>query len=80
MRRGRHIELVVFRMELNGTLTEIVSLPQDSYFMVHDMLLGTEHLLLVIPPVRYDLEAIMGGEVSGADAVRFRAKVQCAFS
>ena len=65
--------IMVYRMELNGTLTQIAKLPQpgSGWFMVHDMLLGSEHLVFVVPPVWYDVNALMSGLVSPADALHF---------
>jgi carotenoid cleavage dioxygenase-like enzyme len=71
--RGRDLSLVAFRMELDGTLTQIAAIPQPNFFMVHDMLLGSEHLVFVVPPVHYDLEALWSGRVAAADSLRYMA-------
>jgi carotenoid cleavage dioxygenase-like enzyme len=71
--KGRDLALTVFRMELDGRLTQIASLPQPDYFMVHDMLLGSEHLVFVVPPVHYDLPSLFSGRVTPADALRYAA-------
>jgi all-trans-8'-apo-beta-carotenal 15,15'-oxygenase len=68
---GVDFAFLVYRMELNGTLTQIARLPQPGYPMVHDILLGREHLVFVIPPVQYDINALMSGRVSAADALRY---------
>jgi carotenoid cleavage dioxygenase-like enzyme len=63
--------IMVYRMELNGTLTQIAKLPQPGWLMAHDMLLGREHLGFVIPPVQYDVNALMSGRVSAADVLHY---------
>ena len=63
--------VMVYRMELNGTLTQIAKLPQPGWMMAHDMLLGREHLGFVIPPVQYDVNALMSGRVSAADVLHY---------
>jgi all-trans-8'-apo-beta-carotenal 15,15'-oxygenase len=63
--------LMVYRMELNGTLTRVAKVPLPGYFMVHDMILGREHLVFVVPPVRYDFVALATGTVTAADALRY---------
>ena len=75
-RRGRDLSLVAFRMELDGTLTQIAAIPQPNFFMVHDMLLGSEHLVFVVPPVHYDLEALWSGRAAPADSLRYMASEQ----
>lgn len=71
--RGRDLSLVVFRMELDGTLTQIAAVPQPSFFMVHDMLLGSEHLVFVVPPVHYDLQELWSGRATPAGSLRYMA-------
>jgi len=71
--QGRDLALTVYRMELDGRLTQIAALPQPGFFMVHDMLLGTEHLVFVVPPVHYDLPSLLSGRVTPADALRYAA-------
>ena len=63
-------------MELDGTLTQIAAIPQPNFFMVHDMLLGSEHLVFVVPPVHYDLEALWSGRAAPADSLRYMASEQ----
>src|SRR5262245_4062670 len=63
--------LMVYRMELNGTLTQIAKVPLPGYFMVHDMMLGREHLVFVVPPVQYDFAALATGTVAAADVLRY---------
>jgi all-trans-8'-apo-beta-carotenal 15,15'-oxygenase len=69
--KGPSMALTVFRMEVNGRLTQLYSLPQKAYFMVHDMLLTKEDIVFVIPPVRYDLSAIFSGKAVPAEALRY---------
>jgi all-trans-8'-apo-beta-carotenal 15,15'-oxygenase len=63
--------LMVYRMELNGTLTQIAKVPLPGYFMVHDMILGSDHLVFVVPPVQYDFAALASGTVSAADVLHY---------
>jgi all-trans-8'-apo-beta-carotenal 15,15'-oxygenase len=63
--------LMVYRMELNGTLTQIAKVPLPGYFMVHDMILGREHLVFVVPPVQYDFLALATGTVAAADVLHY---------
>jgi all-trans-8'-apo-beta-carotenal 15,15'-oxygenase len=63
--------LMVYRMELNGTLTQIAKVPLPGYFMVHDMILGREYLVFVVPPVQYDFAALASGTVSAADVLQY---------
>jgi all-trans-8'-apo-beta-carotenal 15,15'-oxygenase len=65
--------VMIYRMELNGTLTHIAKLPEPGpgWPMAHDMLLGREHLVFVIPPLQYDVYALMSGRVSAADVLQY---------
>lgn len=69
--QGRDLALIVYRLELDGRLTQLAALPQPGYFMVHDMLMGSEHLAFVIPPVTYDLPALLAGRVPTAETLRY---------
>ena len=71
--RGRDLALTVYRMELDGHLTQLAAIPQPNFFMVHDMLLGEEHLVFVVPPVHYDLPSLFSGHVTAAEALRYMA-------
>lgn len=71
MNAGIDWALMVYRMELTGTLTPIAKVPLSGSFMVHDMLLGSEHLVFVVPPMQYDLQALMSGTVDSADALHY---------
>jgi all-trans-8'-apo-beta-carotenal 15,15'-oxygenase len=71
IRKGPGLALTVFRMETNGKLTQLYSLPQKGYFMVHDMLLTKEHIVFVIPPLRFDLSILFSGKAVPADALRY---------
>ena len=61
-------------MELDGKLTQIAAIPQMNYFMIHDMLLGREHMAFVVPPVHFDLPFLFSGRVAAAEALRYIAK------
>jgi all-trans-8'-apo-beta-carotenal 15,15'-oxygenase len=74
VRRGPDTALMVYRMERDGTLTQLYALPQPGYCMIHDMLMAKEHLVFVIPPVRFDLESLLSGQVTAADALKFFEK------
>lgn len=74
IKKGRGLTLTVYRMEKNGTLSEIGAFPQREYFMVHDVALSANHLVFVIPPVKYDLPTLMSGKAAAADALRYAEK------
>ena len=71
LRKGPGMALTVFRMEANGKLTQLYSLPQKGYFMVHDMLLTKEDIVFVIPPIRFDPSVLFSGKAAPADALRY---------
>lgn len=71
IKRGMGLALTVFRMEKDGKLKQLYSLPQPQYFMVHDMLLSKDHIIFVIPPVWVDLGKMMGGKVAPFQALKF---------
>lgn len=71
IRRGMGLALTVFRMEKDGKLKQLYSLPQPQYFMVHDMLLSKDHLIFVMPPVWVDISKAMSGKVAPFQALRF---------
>ncbi len=72
--QGPGLAVTVFRMELDGKLTKLCSLPQAQYHMVHDMLMSRDHLIFIIPPVHYDLGVMMAGKGTTADAIRYVEK------
>ena len=74
IRKGPGMALTVFRMETDGKLTQLYSLPQKGYFMVHDMLLTKEHIVFVIPPLRFDLSILLSGKAVPAEALRYYAE------
>ncbi len=74
VQQGMGTALKVYRMNPDGKLTQIYSLPQKGYFMIHDMLLSKEHLIFVIPPVRFDLPTLFSGKATPADALRYFEK------
>lgn len=71
VKQGLGSHLTVFRMEANGKLTPLYALPQKGHFMIHDMMLAQEHLIFVIPPVRFDLAVLFSGKVTVAEALRY---------
>jgi all-trans-8'-apo-beta-carotenal 15,15'-oxygenase len=71
IKRGMGLALTVFRMEKDGKLKQLYSLPQPQYFMVHDMLLAKDHLIFVMPPVWVDISKAMSGKVAPFQALRF---------
>jgi all-trans-8'-apo-beta-carotenal 15,15'-oxygenase len=71
--QGHDLALTVYRMELDGTLTRIAAIPQTNYFMIHDMLLGRDHIAFVVPPVHFDLASLFSRRVAAADAMRYMA-------
>jgi all-trans-8'-apo-beta-carotenal 15,15'-oxygenase len=74
VQQGMGTALKVYRMNPDGKLTQLYSLPQKGYFMIHDMLLGKEHLIFVIPPVRFDLPTLFSGKATPAEALRYFEK------
>jgi carotenoid cleavage dioxygenase-like enzyme len=73
IKRGMGLALTVFRMEKDGKLKQLYSLPQPQYFMVHDMLLSKDHVIFVIPPVWVELGKMMSGKVAPFQALKFGA-------
>src|SRR5581483_10295085 len=71
IRKGPGMALTGWRMGRNGKLAQLHALPQKGFFMIHDMLLAREHLVFVIPPVRYEVGQLISGKVTPADAVRY---------
>jgi len=69
--QGFKLSLNVYRMELDGRLTLLHSVPQMGYCMVHDMMLTKQHLVFAIPPVRFDLPTLFAGKMAVAEAVRY---------
>jgi all-trans-8'-apo-beta-carotenal 15,15'-oxygenase len=63
--------LMVYRMESSGTLTQIGKVALPGYFMVHDMLVGSEHLVFIVPPVQYDFVTLLSGTVAAADVLHY---------
>jgi all-trans-8'-apo-beta-carotenal 15,15'-oxygenase len=74
VRQGPDTALMVYRMERDGTLAQLYALPQPGYFMIHDMLMAKEHLVFVIPPVRFDLGSLLSGQVTPADVLKYFEK------
>ncbi len=69
--QGPGTALTVFRMEPDGKLHKLHQVPQAGYHMIHDMLLTTNHLVFVIPPVRIDMAMLFAGEATVAEALRY---------
>lgn len=74
IKKGRGLTLTVFRMEKNGSLAEIGAFAQPELFMIHDVALSANHLVFVIPPVKFDLPTLMSGKATPADALRYGEK------
>ncbi|HYE72206.1 MAG TPA: carotenoid oxygenase family protein, partial [Blastocatellia bacterium] len=62
VRRGMGLALTVFRMQRDGRLKQLYSLPQQYYLMIHDMMLSRDHIIFVIPPVYVEFQRMMRGE------------------
>lgn len=74
--RGMSLALNIFRMERDGKLKKLYTLPQRNYFMIHDMLLAREHLIFVIPPVYFDFARMMRGERAAPfDLIKYSDKM-----
>ncbi|MHC5063548.1 MAG: carotenoid oxygenase family protein [Planctomycetota bacterium] len=69
--QGRGMALNVYRMEKDGKLIQLHSIPQPGYFMIHDMILSKDHIIFLIPPVSYEVMSMMTGTSTPADAVRY---------
>lgn len=70
--QGPGTPLHVYRMETNGHLTELYNLPQSGYFIIHDMLLTEQYIVLIAPPARFDFALFFSGEAKvAADAVKY---------
>jgi all-trans-8'-apo-beta-carotenal 15,15'-oxygenase len=72
--QGMPLTLCVYRMEADGRLTQLHSVPLDGYYMIHDMLLSAEHIVFLIPPVRFDFAMLLTGKATIADAVKYFEK------
>lgn len=72
--QGPALALTVFRMTKDGKLTKLYAVPLGGYHMVHDMLMAGEHLIFVVPPVKYNLGMMMSGKGTPADAVEYFEK------
>jgi all-trans-8'-apo-beta-carotenal 15,15'-oxygenase len=74
VQQGPTMALTVYRMEKDGKLTKLYALPQKGYYMIHDMMLAKDHIIFVVPPVRYNLNIMFSGKAVPADAVQFFEK------
>lgn len=75
VRQGPGTALTVYRMEIDGKLTQLFALPQSGYFIVHDMLLTREHIVFLVPPARFDFAMLFSGTAKvAAEAVKFFEK------
>ncbi len=72
--QGASLALTVFKMQRDGKLKQLHAVPLKGYYMVHDMLLAKDHLIFVVPPVRYDLSILFSGRGTVADAAKFFEK------
>ena len=71
IKKGMGLTLTVFRMEKTGKLANIGEFPQPNFFMIHDVTMSENHLIFVIPPVKFDLPTLMSGKATPADALRY---------
>lgn len=74
LEQGPSMALTVFRMEKNGKLARIASIPQPGFFMIHDMVVTKNYLVFVIPPVKYELRQLLKGQVAIAETIGFFEK------
>lgn len=72
--QGRGLALTVFKMEKSGKLARVASIPQPGFFMIHDMALTKNHIVFVVPPVKYDLSKLMTGKVTIGSTVGYFEK------
>ncbi len=71
MEQGPSMALCVYRMNLDGKLELLHKVPQRGFFMLHDMFLAKDHILFVIPPVKYSLGDLLSGKTTIADAIKY---------
>jgi all-trans-8'-apo-beta-carotenal 15,15'-oxygenase len=71
VRQGASMALDVFRMDADGRLTLLHAVPLSSFYMIHDMLLSSEHVVFVIPPVRFDFATLLTGKATVSDAMKY---------
>ena len=69
--QGMSMALTVYRMEPSGRLTQLHKIPQGGYFMIHDMMLSKNHIIFVIPPLKFTLGDMLSGRVAPAEALKF---------
>ncbi len=69
--QGMGMALTVFKMQPDGRLQTLHSVPLGGYYMIHDMLLTRNHLVFVIPPVQIDMATVFAGNASVADALKY---------
>jgi all-trans-8'-apo-beta-carotenal 15,15'-oxygenase len=79
IKRGMGLTLTVYRMEQDGTLTQLYALPQQRYWIINDMLLSSDHIIFVIPPLFVAIIRMIRGKIIGtkptrADALRFSVR------
>lgn len=72
MEQGPSMALCVFRMNPeDGTVTMLHKVPQKGFFMLHDMFITKNHFVFAIPPVKYNLGALLSGKVTVAKAIKY---------
>ncbi len=72
--QGPTMALCVYRMEQDGTVTQLYKLPQPGYFMIHDMFISKDHIVFAIPPVKYRLGDMLTGKTTIGDALEYFEK------
>jgi all-trans-8'-apo-beta-carotenal 15,15'-oxygenase len=71
LEQGPTMALTVFRMEPNGRLTQLHKIPQQGYFMIHDMMLTRNYIVFAVPPIKYTLGELLSGRATPGMALKF---------
>lgn len=71
--KGEAGTLHVFHIEkTTGKANLLYRVPQTGFYMAHDSLLTENYFILLIPPMKYDMEAMLtGGAETVGDALRY---------
>jgi all-trans-8'-apo-beta-carotenal 15,15'-oxygenase len=69
--QGLGFSFNVYKMKLDGTLSELYSLHQEKYRMIHDMTMSENYLVFIIPPVEFNVLDILSGATSIAGAIKY---------
>ena len=72
LHRSLDASIRVYRMDgKSGKLAELYSLPQYKVFLVHDFIVTENHLVLLIPPVTFEIFEVLAGVKSMAGTMKY---------